>query len=161
MMLKANFLILDEPTNHMDIASCEAIEESLSSFSGTILIVSHDRYLLDKVAQRIIEIDGGRFVPYAGSFSEFWEARKPFLLRGNGRVLARGKQRETDRVERAGSRTNGRAAEIERRIVEREEEKRSVERDIVAAFADGDHQRGKLLTSRLDRVSRLLGACRT
>ncbi|HET6485908.1 MAG TPA: ABC-F family ATP-binding cassette domain-containing protein, partial [Spirochaetia bacterium] len=54
MMLKATFLILDEPTNHMDIVSREAIEESLASFPGTILLVSHDRYLLDRIATTIV-----------------------------------------------------------------------------------------------------------
>ncbi|MBR3050918.1 MAG: hypothetical protein IKG61_05650 [Selenomonadaceae bacterium] len=51
----ANFLILDEPTNHLDLPAREAIESALNDFDGTILIVTHDRYLLDKVATRIIE----------------------------------------------------------------------------------------------------------
>ena len=54
----ANFLILDEPTNHLDLPAREAIESALQSFDGTILIVTHDRYLLDKVATRIIEFAG-------------------------------------------------------------------------------------------------------
>ena len=53
----ANFLILDEPTNHLDLPAREAIESALSDFDGTILIVTHDRYLLDKVATRIIEFE--------------------------------------------------------------------------------------------------------
>lgn len=53
----ANFLILDEPTNHLDLPAREAIETALQSFDGTILIVTHDRYLLDKVTTRIIEFD--------------------------------------------------------------------------------------------------------
>ena len=56
----ANFLILDEPTNHLDLPAREAIESALQDFDGTILIVTHDRYLLDKVATRIIEIVGTR-----------------------------------------------------------------------------------------------------
>ena len=56
----ANFLILDEPTNHLDLPAREAIESALREFDGTILIVTHDRYLLDKVATRIIEFQGTR-----------------------------------------------------------------------------------------------------
>jgi len=56
ILMGANFLILDEPTNHLDLPAREAIESALQDFDGTILIVTHDRYLLDKVATRIIEI---------------------------------------------------------------------------------------------------------
>lgn len=165
MMLKANFLILDEPTNHMDIGSQEAIEESLSAFEGTILVVSHDRYLLDRIATSIVEVEGGRFETFQGSFSEFWAGREPYLARGAGRVLTRGKQQEAARREerrrlgKAGKETAAgreRAADLERRIGELEDEKRAVEAKITEAFAAGDHQGGRRLAMRLDRVSRML-----
>ena len=70
-MQKVNFLILDEPTNHMDIVSCEAIEESLAAFPGTVLVVSHDRYFLDKIATTIVQIEDCAFQAYHGSFTEF------------------------------------------------------------------------------------------
>ena len=54
-MRGANFLILDEPTNHLDLPAREAIESALKNFGGTILIVTHDRYLLDEVASRVVE----------------------------------------------------------------------------------------------------------
>lgn len=76
-----NFLLLDEPTNHLDIMSREALESALDEFGGTILIVSHDRYLVNKLATRIIEIDNDRttgadFIDYpvfnvGNAFSEF------------------------------------------------------------------------------------------
>jgi ATP-binding cassette subfamily F protein 3 len=75
IVLKASFLVLDEPTNHMDIPSREAIEESLTKFNGTVLLVSHDRYLLDKVTTRIVTIEDREFVPFAGAFSEYWARR--------------------------------------------------------------------------------------
>ena len=73
---QANFLILDEPTNHMDIPSCEAIEDALLAFTGTVLLVSHDRYLLDNVATAVVEVRGQRLHRFAGGFSEYWSERK-------------------------------------------------------------------------------------
>src|SRR5690606_17034285 len=60
MLTGANCLILDEPTNNLDIPSAEVLEQSLDSFAGTVIVVSHDRYFLDRVVDRIFEIrDGG------------------------------------------------------------------------------------------------------
>jgi ATP-binding cassette, subfamily F, member 3 len=69
---KADFLVLDEPTNHLDIAGREAVEDALNEFEGTILMVSHDRFLLEAVADRVVYVDERRFIPYEGNFSEFW-----------------------------------------------------------------------------------------
>ncbi|MBM7567854.1 ribosomal protection-like ABC-F family protein [Paenibacillus sacheonensis] len=71
VLRKPNLLILDEPTNHMDIASREALEEALEDYPGTILIVTHDRYLINRLAQKIWELDLGRLGVYLGSFGEY------------------------------------------------------------------------------------------
>lgn len=68
---KPNLLILDEPTNHMDIVSREALEEALEDYPGTILIVTHDRYLINRLAQKIWELDQGHLAVYLGSFDEY------------------------------------------------------------------------------------------
>ena len=60
ILKKVNLLVLDEPTNHLDIGSCEALENALLAFSGTIIAVSHDRYFINKIATRIIELDRTR-----------------------------------------------------------------------------------------------------
>jgi len=65
------FLVLDEPTNHLDIPSREALEQALIDFPGTILLVSHDRYLLDKVVHKLVVLDRGRYEIHAGSYSEY------------------------------------------------------------------------------------------
>lgn len=70
---KPNLLILDEPTNHMDIASREALEEALEDYPGTILIVTHDRYLINRLAQKIWELERGRLSVYLGGFDEYKE----------------------------------------------------------------------------------------
>jgi ATP-binding cassette subfamily F protein 3 len=69
---KANTLVLDEPTNHLDIPSREALEEALTDFPGTLLVVSHDRYLINKLATRLIYMDGeGRAEVFEGEYEEF------------------------------------------------------------------------------------------
>ena len=67
----ANFLLLDEPTNNLDIASAEVLENSLSEFVGTVLVISHDRYFLDRTVERIVELKDGRLVEYLGGFSDY------------------------------------------------------------------------------------------
>lgn len=67
----ANFLLLDEPTNHLDIPSCEVLEDALLDFDGTILAVSHDRYFLDRIATRIIELHGDGTSEYLGNYSDY------------------------------------------------------------------------------------------
>lgn len=77
MMLEhGNVLILDEPTNHLDIAMKEVIEEAMQSFTGTLLFVSHDRYLLDKVADHILELKVDGAVTYQGGFQKWLEAQQ-------------------------------------------------------------------------------------
>jgi ATP-binding cassette subfamily F protein 3 len=77
MLTDANFLVLDEPTNNLDLASIEVLEEALDQFEGTILAVSHDRYFLDKIVSRIVAIEADRQVrPYAGNYSYFLEKQQ-------------------------------------------------------------------------------------
>ena len=72
----ADMLLLDEPTNHLDIASREAVEDALEEFPGTIVVVSHDRYFLDKIADRIFHFVPPDVSEYEGNFSEFWTKHK-------------------------------------------------------------------------------------
>jgi len=71
----ADLLILDEPTNHLDYESVKWLEEYLSRYSGAILLVTHDRYFLDRVTNRIFELDGGKLYSYKGNYSAFLEAK--------------------------------------------------------------------------------------
>jgi ATP-binding cassette subfamily F protein 3 len=84
---RPNLLVLDEPTNHFDLASREALESALSSFWGTIIFVSHDRTLLNALATKIVEIEDGRATIFAGGFAEYWEEKKE-TKRPVGRVTA-------------------------------------------------------------------------
>jgi ATP-binding cassette subfamily F protein 3 len=67
----ANCLLLDEPTNNLDIASAEVLEAALDEFEGTVLVVSHDRYFLDRIADRLLVLSAGRFEEHPGGYSEY------------------------------------------------------------------------------------------
>ena len=71
----ANFLLLDEPTNNLDIASAEVLENALEDFEGTALVISHDRYFLDRTVSRIVELEGGRLTEYIGAYSDYAEKK--------------------------------------------------------------------------------------
>ncbi len=67
----ANFLLLDEPTNNLDIAAAEVLENALSNFVGTVLVISHDRYFLDRTVNRIFVLENGNLAEYAGGYSDY------------------------------------------------------------------------------------------
>ncbi len=75
MLGKANMLLLDEPTNHLDIHSREALENALSNYGGTLLIVSHDRYLINKLADRIVWLDKNGTVNIDGNYDRYIELK--------------------------------------------------------------------------------------
>jgi ATP-binding cassette subfamily F protein 3 len=71
MLSDANFLLLDEPTNNLDLPSCEVLENALDEFEGTVLVISHDRYFLDRVVDRIAELEDGALLEYPGDYSYY------------------------------------------------------------------------------------------
>ncbi len=96
MRVNPNLLLLDEPTNNLDIPSSEALETALEPFDGAALIISHDRYFLDRVVDRIVELNDGKLTDYVGGYTDYLdyrakqstkEAEKPVELRaGRGKV---------------------------------------------------------------------------
>jgi ATP-binding cassette subfamily F protein 3 len=71
LLSPVNFLIMDEPTTHLDITAREALEEALADYDGTLLLISHDRYFLDKLVSRVIELKDGRLDEYFGNYSYY------------------------------------------------------------------------------------------
>ncbi len=81
LLLEPDLLILDEPTNHLDLSSIEWLENYLANYKGSVLIVSHDRYFLDRIAEKVIEIDHGTITVFSGNYSDY--AKKKEQLRNN------------------------------------------------------------------------------
>ncbi|HEY3056307.1 MAG TPA: ABC-F family ATP-binding cassette domain-containing protein [Thermoanaerobaculia bacterium] len=76
MYVGGNLMLLDEPTNHLDVYTREALEEALESFTGALIVVSHDRYFIDRVAENIILVEDGHGEVYAGNYSDVVERMK-------------------------------------------------------------------------------------
>jgi ATP-binding cassette subfamily F protein 3 len=74
----SNVLILDEPTNHLDLDSKEVLLDALADYGGTLVFVSHDRYFVDRLASKVVDVGGGQALPYPGGYEDFllWKARR-------------------------------------------------------------------------------------
>lgn len=79
LLQKVNFLIMDEPTNHLDIASREALESALYDYDGTMLMVSHDRYFINKLADKIIHLTPSGIIEYEGNYEDYLDGRQAFV----------------------------------------------------------------------------------
>jgi ATP-binding cassette subfamily F protein 3 len=80
----SNFLLLDEPTNHLDMRAKDVLLEALAAFSGTVIFVSHDRYFIDRLATRVLEVEGGNVTSHEGNYEDYlrWKgiASSSFLI---------------------------------------------------------------------------------
>ena len=75
LLSPVNFLIMDEPTNHLDMVSKEALEHALVNYDGTLILISHDRYFLDKIVSRVVELDKRHATEFTGNYSYYLEKR--------------------------------------------------------------------------------------
>jgi ATP-binding cassette subfamily F protein 3 len=121
----ANFLVLDEPTNHLDLESREALEAALEAFPGTVLLVSHDRALLDAVAGRMLAIENARVVSYTGGWADYVRAQQvveeeapppPPRKKPRPRKERPAGPTPLELVEREVARAEERVAELERKL---------------------------------------------
>jgi ATP-binding cassette subfamily F protein 3 len=88
MYVGGNVMLLDEPTNHLDVYTREALEEALEAFTGALIVVSHDRYFIDRVAENIIEVEEGQAEIYSGNYSDLVERFKAGLATPAARAIA-------------------------------------------------------------------------
>jgi ATP-binding cassette subfamily F protein 3 len=93
----SNFLLLDEPTNHLDMRAKDVLLEALAAFSGTVVFVSHDRYFIDRLATRVLEVEGGTITTYEGNYEDY--LRRKELLAGGTEFLERSVKTEIPKVQ--------------------------------------------------------------
>ncbi len=117
LLSKANLLVLDEPTNHLDIPAKEAIEEALQEYDGTILVVSHDRYFLDRVVTRLIFMEGGETRVVDGNYTTLHELQsKEVVERKAALPEKQDDYREQKRKRNEASKRQKRVKEVEAEI---------------------------------------------
>jgi ATP-binding cassette subfamily F protein 3 len=101
----ANFLLLDEPTNHLDLRAKDVLLEAIAAFNGTVVMVSHDRYFIDRLATRIFEVEGGHVHVYPGNYEDYLHRKQMAETPGsvsNGAAPAEAPQ-ETVKVDAAAA----------------------------------------------------------
>jgi len=141
VLTRANFLLLDEPTNHLDIESVEALEDALESYEGTILLVSHDRAMLEALTSRVWVLHEHRVTDFPGSFGE-WEERSrerahaAAILAAEQESLRRVQERKaTRRREVQGEQTRSTLRDARRKLEASEKEVSTLERKVAELTA--------------------------
>lgn len=150
MLRRPNLLILDEPTNHLDIRSRETLENALASYDGTILCVSHDRYLVDRLATRLLILENGAFREFEGTYSEYAATLDELRPTAKKQPAKTNDWLERKQRESADRKRKTRLARIETRL----EEIGSVKEQLQSRMADpasaADYQKILELTEELN-----------
>ncbi len=132
-----NFLILDEPTNHLDIASREWIEDAVEDYGGALLFVSHDRWFIERFANRIWEMRGGEITDFRGSFTQFreYQARQQSISSAEKKKQEKAESAPKAEKRRA-IRTDRLLAQLEREIGKLEEQLAALDREVEENASD-------------------------
>ncbi len=145
---KANFLVLDEPTNHLDLPAREALEEALHNFDGTLLFVSHDRYFIAGIADKVLEIENKNLTLYPCRYEEYTALKESAAREETEKKAEKESSRpkenssyrsKADRAEEAKARK--RTKELENEIARTEEEIARLEREIADPAVAADYRR--------------------
>ncbi|MHB2155181.1 ABC-F family ATP-binding cassette domain-containing protein [Calditrichota bacterium GD2] len=126
LLSPANFLIMDEPTNHLDLKSREALEFALNDYDGTLLLISHDRYFLDKLVQKVVEIKDGKLYEYEGNYSDYLRLKE-------ARVFIEAKEKSAAEQKPESKKNVGRKSKEQKRLEAEARQKISRQRKKLAA----------------------------
>ncbi len=150
MLSRNNFLLLDEPTNHLDITSCEALETALTDYEGTLLIVSHDRYLINKLADRIYFLGPDGTSLFTGNYDGYLEEVKSRQEPSEKKEAAeKSGYRKKKEQEAALRRQKAELGRVEKKIGETEAEMKRLETELGDPAVACDYEKTLELTSRL------------
>jgi|HubBroStandDraft_6_1064221.scaffolds.fasta_scaffold01913_2 ATP-binding cassette subfamily F protein 3 len=148
----ANVLILDEPTNHLDLESREALEQALDQFSGSLLLVSHDRALLDAVGKRTVAIEDGALHSYLGGWPEYVRVREERARRENVKPEKAAKPRAKSASTAPPSNNAKEQQRLEREIEAAEASLKSLEEELSDPVAWSTPQRSATATARHEQA---------
>lgn len=159
LMQNPNFLILDEPTNDLDIMTLQVLEEYLQGFSGCVIVVSHDRYFMDKVADHLLVFEGeGKIKDFPSSYTDFivWSELRDAELRANAAPVQSNDTRKNDKkqAEKANKLTYKERRELEnleKELADLEQEKSEIESQLASGTLAID-----VLTEKSVRISQII-----
>ena len=159
MLSGCNFLLLDEPTNHLDINSREALEDALAGYGGTVFVISHDRYLINKLATRLYKLTPSGAVSVFGNYDDYLtmsegeqvltaaKAKEPAAESANKQDYKRRKELQSDI-----RKLNTRVSRAEKRIEELEAEIAAVNEQMQLPEVAGDYEKVAELSGRLGEL---------
>ena len=157
MLSGANLLLLDEPTNHLDIPSREALEDALSEYEGTLFIISHDRYFINKLATRVLELQPGGMMSFPGNYDAYQQARRSSSpLPDAADPAPEPKPLNDYRAEKERKaewrRMLGKLKRTEEAIAQREEEIAGLEKQLCAPEISSDYVKAMELGAQLEEL---------
>lgn len=163
MLKKSNFLILDEPTNHLDIPSREALEDALLEYDGTIFVISHDRYFLNKVVKNIYELKEDGIDRYLGNYTYYIEKKNnPNRFQGLEEVPEKNKTRATEEKKKRKGRDKDERAkkkyfkDLEERIGTMEEEINDLTESLTTEEVFSDIRKSMEISGKISENERTL-----
>ena len=157
MLSKANFLLLDEPTNHLDINSCEALQQALTEYEGTLLVVSHDRYLINHLADKIFYLTAEGIQVYEGNYEDFLKKLQPFAAAPKTAVQTPAAEKQADyknKKERDALRRKHKAriTKLEQEIAETEDTLTALNASLSEPENACSYEKTLSLTEEIDRT---------
>ena len=161
MLSGANLLLLDEPTNHLDIASREALEQALEDYDGALLVVTHDRFLVNRLADRVLYMEPAGLRETIGGYDAYIAERgaeeKPEKAQEEEKPLNdyRAKKERQSAIVRAKSEV----ARAEREVAKKENEQAELEQQLLNPASVSDYEKAAMLSNRLAACRAELEAC--
>jgi ATP-binding cassette subfamily F protein 3 len=152
MLSKNNFLLLDEPTNHLDIQSCEALENALKQYEGTLLIVSHDRYLINKIADRIYALSPDGVRAFEGNYDAYLEKTKESTAEKAVKPAKNSEYAQKKEREAATRKEKAELRRLEVRINESELEISKLEDQLQEPETASDYQAAMEITEKIEKM---------
>ena len=154
MLSKANLLLLDEPTNHLDIASREALERALENYGGTMIVVTHDRYLINRLADKVLYMDNGVVSEHIGGYDELMEdlERKKVetVVEAEAQRPRQNDYRAQKERQSAINRQKGEVRRSEERIAALEGEIAAMEKELAKPAVASDYKKAGELSAKID-----------